>query len=109
MSEMPCIVGLGALTSIGTSAPMSAASVRAGIVRFAEHPWLVDVRGHPVVAAAASIPPELTGADRFMALVLPALEEVLAPLGTGVVPPCSGFRLLGRDGPSSLWRRSPGA
>lgn len=75
------IVGLGARTPVGSSAPMSAASVRAGIVRFAEHPFMVDEAGAPMVVSAASyVPATVLGPERYVALAVPAMAEALAPL-----------------------------
>ncbi|HYO53651.1 beta-ketoacyl synthase N-terminal-like domain-containing protein [Archangium sp.] len=60
---------------------MSAASVRARIVRFAEHPYLLDMAGEPMVLAPASyVSPDASGVARYLALALPALQEALAPL-----------------------------
>ncbi|HEX5745116.1 MAG TPA: hypothetical protein VFZ09_02670 [Archangium sp.] len=75
------IAGLGARTPVGTSAPMSAASVRAGIVRFAEHPFMVDGAGAPMVVSAASyVPATVLGLERYLALAVPAMMEALEPL-----------------------------
>lgn len=85
LSMSPCIAGLGAFTPIGGDAFMSAASVRAGICRFEAHPYLVDTAGQPMVISSAQVSPELRGLERYLALVLPALEEALAPVD-GPVP-----------------------
>ncbi len=90
------IIALGAVTPVGGNAAMSAASVRAGICRFAEHPYMVDATGRPMVVSAARISPELRGTERYLALLLPALEEALepaedrVPLILGVPPPRPG-------------------
>jgi 3-oxoacyl-[acyl-carrier-protein] synthase-1 len=86
MPDTPCIVSLGAYTSVGDSAPASAASVRARINRFAEHPVFVDRAGTPMVTAATPIPGEVTGVERYLTLLTPALEEVLAPVATEALP-----------------------
>lgn len=60
---------------------MSAASVRAGIVRFEEHPYLIDKMGAPMVTSMASyLPDTCEGLNRYVALATPAMEEALAPL-----------------------------
>lgn len=81
MTEIAYIVGLGARTAIGDSAPMSAASAWAGINYFHQHPSWVDRHGEPMVLAAASyVPATLLGSERYVALGGPALDEALLPL-----------------------------
>jgi 3-oxoacyl-[acyl-carrier-protein] synthase-1 len=77
-----CVVGLGARTPIGLSAAESASSVRAGINLFAEHPFMVDRIGEPMVVSRAPYLPEgLRGTERLAELAGPTAEEALAPLG----------------------------
>jgi len=45
MQNSVCIVGVSALTSIGLNAPATAASARAGIAHFNEHPYMIDREG----------------------------------------------------------------
>lgn len=76
--EHPCIVGVGALTSIGRTAATAAAAVRAGISGASEHPTCVDRLGEPMVVCKAPwLPVEFEGIDRFAAL---AIEAALAAL-----------------------------
>ncbi len=75
------IVGLGARTAVGLSAPMSAASVRAGLSRIGEHPYMIDRAGEAMVVARATyLSAEVGGVERFVALAEPAVQEALAPL-----------------------------
>ena len=82
------IVATGASTSVGLCAPMTAASVRAGICRHALHPTMLDGAGEPVRAAfAAFLDPDLPAPARALALAVPALQEALEPLeALGRVP-----------------------
>jgi 3-oxoacyl-[acyl-carrier-protein] synthase-1 len=76
-----CIVGVGAVTAVGLTAPSAAAAVRAGIPGFGEHPFMVDRQGEPmVVAAVPSQGEEADGNDRFGRLAKPALREALLPV-----------------------------
>jgi 3-oxoacyl-[acyl-carrier-protein] synthase-1 len=75
------IIGLGASTPIGRTAWASAAAARAGICGFFEHPFMIDTIGEPMrVASAPWIDVEVQGMERFSQLLLPAIEEALAPL-----------------------------
>lgn len=75
------IVGLGASTPVGRNVWSSAAAVRAGICGFREHPFMIDTAGEPMrVAMAPWLPVDMTGVDRFVHLLEPALAEVLSPL-----------------------------
>ena len=71
------IVAIGARTPVGISAEESAASVRAGICRAREFPF-IDVRGEPVVLATdGTLDPQLEGRERMWALLETALGEVM--------------------------------
>lgn len=76
-----CVVGVGAATSIGMTAPATAAAVRAGITGFGDHPFMFDRAGEPfVVASAPYVDIHVVGEDRFIALALPAAREALKPV-----------------------------
>jgi 3-oxoacyl-[acyl-carrier-protein] synthase-1 len=76
-----CIVGVGARTPLGLTAPASAAAVRGAIGALGEHPCFVDKAGDPMaVARDALLSADLDGVDRLVALALPALKEALDPL-----------------------------
>ncbi len=77
------VAALGASTSVGRDAWSTAAAVRAGISGFTEHPFMVDTVGEPMrVAMAPWLDVECEGLDRFEALLLPAIEQALAPILT---------------------------
>jgi 3-oxoacyl-[acyl-carrier-protein] synthase I len=73
------IIGLGASTPIGRNVWTSAAAARAGICGFYEHPFMIDTAGEPMrVARAPWLDVAISGAERFCALLFPALEEALS-------------------------------
>jgi 3-oxoacyl-[acyl-carrier-protein] synthase-1 len=75
------VVALGASTPVGRDAWSSAAAVRAGVSGFAEHPYMIDTAGEPMrVALAPWLDVGCEGYDRFEALLVPAVEQALAPL-----------------------------
>ena len=90
MNEPSYIVSLGASTPIGRDAWSSAAAVRAGISGFAEHPYLDDTAGEPMnVAMAPWLDIDVEGKDRFEALLFPAIDDALHPVGANA----DGFRI----------------
>lgn len=75
------VVSMGASTPIGRDPFSSAAAVRAGISGFAEHPFMIDTAGEPMrIAKAPWIDISINGAERFKALLLPAINQALAVL-----------------------------
>ncbi len=75
------VVRCGAQTPVGLTATESAASVRAGISRIGEHPFLVGRAGERVqVARATHLSDELLGVDRWIELAIPAASEALLDL-----------------------------
>ena len=81
-SPLHIIVGSGACTPVGITAPASAAAVWAGISRISEHASIRDAKGEPVYAgmATAFLGEPSTLADRIFALCIPALVEAISPL-----------------------------
>lgn len=78
---MVCIIDTGAHTPVGRTAAASAASVRAGISRLMEHPFLEDRDGEPIfVGHAYYIDEEVEGKERFLALGLPAMRAAMSVL-----------------------------
>ena len=76
-----CVVGVGATTPVGQRASSSASAVRAGIAGFADHPYLIDRDGDPLVVASAPFLDEYTEVgNRFIELLLPAAQEAFNPL-----------------------------
>lgn len=81
MGEPVVIVALGASTSIGRDAWSTAAAVRAGVNRFGQHPYMFDIVGEPMqVARADWLDLDVTGIDRFEALLFPAIDQAVEPL-----------------------------
>ncbi|MBI4241711.1 MAG: beta-ketoacyl synthase [Candidatus Rokubacteria bacterium] len=79
--ESVCVVGVGASTAIGRTAPASAAAVRASIAGFSEHPQAVDKNGNEmIVARAPYLPAELSGEPRLLELAASSLGEAMAHL-----------------------------
>ena len=75
------VAGVGAQTALGSSAPASAAAVRAGISLFTEHPFLFDENGDEyLVAQTDYLEIDLRGAARLAELTGPAVAESLAPI-----------------------------
>ncbi len=80
-----CVTGYGAVTAVGLTAVQAAASVRAGVSRFLEHPlaWSkVDppyvLEPEPLVCApVATLDPWLREPDRVLNLALAPLQEVI--------------------------------
>lgn len=76
-----CIVGTGACTAVGLTAPATAAAVRAGVDGFEEHPFMINQEGDPyILAMVPSIDLATMGFERYTALAIPAVEEALLPL-----------------------------
>lgn len=76
-----CIVGIGGRTPVGLTAPISAASVRAGISRIGDHPYMIDKACNPMaVAIDPVLPHDLTAEKRLYELALSAIQEGLSPL-----------------------------
>lgn len=71
-----CVVGVGAATAVGASAPATAAAVRAGIAMFADHSYMINQDGEPFVVAMAPYLKEDTPIEeRFVQLALSAAAE----------------------------------
>ena len=76
-----CIVGVGAVTSVGLSAPATAAAVRGGISGFAEHPFMIDRQGEPIIVASVlNIGATTSGPNHLCDLTARALREAALPL-----------------------------
>lgn len=75
------IVGAGAQTPVGRSVLAAAAAVRCGISAYAEHPFMIDKHGEPMVVARAEwLDETLPLADRIVTLAVDAAQEALHPL-----------------------------
>src|SRR6267143_7032133 len=75
-----CIVGVGAQTAVGLTAPAAAAAVRAGISGSGEHPYMIDRQGEPMIVARVPSADDLSGSDRLLRLSAQPAREALAPL-----------------------------
>lgn len=75
------IVGAGAQTTVGRSVLAAAAAVRCGISAYAEHPFMIDKHGEPMVVARARwLDETLPLVDRIVTLAVDAAHEALHPL-----------------------------
>lgn len=75
------IVGAGAQTPVGRYVLAAAAAVRCGICAYAEHPFMIDKHGEPMVVARADwLDETLPLEDRIVTLAVDAAQEALHPL-----------------------------
>jgi 3-oxoacyl-[acyl-carrier-protein] synthase-1 len=75
------IIGAGAQTPVGRYVLAAAAAVRCGISAYAEHPFMIDKHGEPMVVARADwLDETLPLADRIVTLAVDAAQEALHPL-----------------------------
>lgn len=94
------VCGVGATTAIGRDAWASAAAVRAGVSGFSQHPYMIDTAGEPMKAAIAPwLDIGLTGVERFEALLLPAIDQALAPVTEADTGPARVALALGLPDP----------
>lgn len=106
-----CVTAVEAVTPLGFDAEQSCAAVRAGVNRFAEHPFHVCLTadpenpvGEPLIASLLSeLDPELSGGERLLALAVPACKTLLAKSGIMRADLAKGGLLL------SLPEAAPGA
>jgi len=78
-----CIVGAGAQTPVGRYVLAAAAAVRCGISAYAEHPFMIDRHGEPMVVARADwLEDGFSLEERIATLAADAAREALQPLGT---------------------------
>lgn len=84
------VIGVGARTSLGADLASSAAAARAGISNFADHPFMIDGTGRPMVVARDSgMAVETAGEDRLALLAAAAAVDSF----DGLVPDGNGSRL----------------
>ena len=75
------IVGAGAQTPVGRCVLSAAAAVRCGISAYAEHPFMIDRQGEPMVVARAEwLEETLSLEDRITRLAVDAAKEALDPI-----------------------------
>jgi 3-oxoacyl-[acyl-carrier-protein] synthase I len=89
MLDRVYVVGTGASTAVGLSAPATAAAVRAGIAGMARHPFLIDKVAAPMlVCANPSLSIQLSAMDRMLQLAVgPAMEALRPVLESARTPP----------------------
>lgn len=96
MSESVVVVALGASTPVGRDAWSSAAAVRAGVSGFGDHPHMIDTAGQPMrVARADWLEIDLSGVDRFEALLVPAIDQAIEPFAVHAGNPLKTAIALG--------------
>jgi 3-oxoacyl-[acyl-carrier-protein] synthase-1 len=77
-SDSIYVIGYGAQTPVGKSALASAAAVRCGISAYAEHPFMVDQHGEPMVVARAPwLDESMPVPERVASLAAAAVSESL--------------------------------
>jgi 3-oxoacyl-[acyl-carrier-protein] synthase-1 len=80
--DQVCIVALGAQTAVGLNAESTAASVRAGISGFSEHPFMINQQKEPfVLALIPNIDPYSDYHQRLIDMASAAVEETVHNLG----------------------------
>jgi len=76
-------VGMGAQTPIGRSALASAAAVRCAISAYAEHPYMIDKHGEPMIVCRADwLDEDLTWPERLATLAGEAARQAWGPIET---------------------------
>ena len=89
LSTALCVTAVEAVTPVGFDAEQTCAAIRAGVNRFADHPWHVSQvndseteEGEPLVASLLSeLDPDVEGRHRLLELALPAFKGLLAKAG----------------------------
>lgn len=79
------IIGAGAQTPVGRYVLAAAAAVRCGISAYAEHPFMIDKHGEPMVVARADwLDDDLPLEDRIATLAADAAQEALHPIAANI-------------------------
>jgi len=95
-----CVVGFGAATAIGRTAPATAAAARAGIAGYAEHPFMISKRVEPYIQARAPyLDVTLPLPQRLLGLALPSAQEALEKLVDRLTAPVSVPVFVGLPSP----------
>lgn len=88
------VIGAGAQTPVGRGVLAAAGAVRAGVTAFAEHPFMLDRHGEPLVVAGAEwLGEDLDAPARVAALAGQAAREALVALGDPPTAHVSAGRL----------------
>ncbi len=73
------VIGVGAQTPVGRNALSAAAAVRCGISAYAEHPFMIDKHGEPMVVVRADwLDGSVDGKDRMIRFGIDAAIDALA-------------------------------
>ena len=73
------VTGVGCVASVGRDRLSCAAAVCAGVARFFEIPWFMNVEGGRAAGAFAyGLTDERSGSDRLLSMAVPAAQEALA-------------------------------
>src|SRR4051794_27695880 len=79
LAVYPTCIGWGVHSALGPSARHTGFYLRAGRKSIAPSPFVDDLGDAVTMSFAPSLPRDLTGASRFMALAASAMNEALAP------------------------------
>ena len=94
------VLGVGARTPVGFTAPASAAAVRAGISVIQDHPYMIDRYGEPMKTTRdAGVDVRVQGPARAIELALDAAREALAALPARPPMPVSILLATGEPRP----------
>lgn len=81
MTQGAHIAAAAVRCAVGLTAESAAAAIRAGISRVAEHPFMIDAAGEPLLCARDSrIDAKVLGAERLVVLAEHALREIVTKL-----------------------------
>ena len=76
------IVGIGVRTPVGHCYRSAGAAVRCGICAYAEHPYMIDQHGEPmVVAMDSTMAPEMLADDRCIAMLTDSIVDAIEHAG----------------------------
>ena len=76
------IVGIGVRTPVGHCYRSAGAAVRCGICAYAEHPYMIDQHGEPmVVAMDSTMDPEILADDRCIVMLADSIVDAVKHAG----------------------------
>ena len=91
-------IGAGARTPLGLTASLTAAAVRAGLCRIAEHPSVMDKLSEPCMVVMDRTLEAEVRVDRLSALLTHALDDALKDLELDVDTEVPVFLALPEEG-----------
>lgn len=92
------LIGCGARTPLGLTAPLTAAAVRAGICRIAEHPSVMDKMSDPCMVVMDRALEEESRVERLLVFLKSALDEALQGLEVDLDAEVPVFLALPEEG-----------